>query len=205
MIDGHLSRAELTTWRDDGLGDRAQIAAHLAACAECRQIAAAIERQRLDPGATSFDAGSFVERGYRAGGTPIGLRIAYRWWVPAAAAALLAIAVMPWWWARSGDRPGAIRGTSAIALVRPVEGSVSAADLVFEWTGTAATDRVRLNVVRLERPGEPLIEREVVGSRYEPTPDERRGFQSGASLHWYVERLSGAGGETSPSAEFRVR
>jgi hypothetical protein len=82
--------------------------------------------------------------------------------------------------------------------------SVSADELIFEWRGASATDRVRLSVVDLDRPDQPLLEREVTGARYEPTADERRRFRSGQSVHWYLERRSGSGGP-SPAARFRVR
>jgi hypothetical protein len=113
---------------------------------------------------------------------------------------VVVIALVPVWMRNEGG--GTMRGGAAIAAVRPVDTTVSIDELVFEWRG--ATDRVRLNVVDLERADAPLIEREVTGSRYEPTPEERSRFRSGQSLHWYVEARGGPGG-TSPAASFRVR
>jgi hypothetical protein len=207
--DAHLSRTELIEWRDSGAGDRVRIVSHLAVCAACRAVAAAVERQRpldSDIGTPRFEPADFVERGYRAGtSAPVG-GMTHRWWWPAAAAALIALAVVPLWLARSTDPLSTMRGdATAIRLVRPVATAVSAGELVFEWSGVATGDRVRLNVVQLDRSGQPLIEREVTGTRYVPTPEERQRFLAGQSVHWYVERLGGSGGETSPAAEFRVR
>jgi hypothetical protein len=202
----HLSRDELIAWLDEGAGDRTRLIAHLAACAVCRGIAADVERNRSAGSAPAlFDAADFVSQGYRAGATAPAPRSARRWMWAAAAAALLVVAVAPLWMTRSGGEPDTMRGGTALAPVRPVDDvAVSADDLIFEWRGASATDRVRLNVVDLDRPDQPLIEREVTGSRYEPTPDERRRFQSGQSVHWYVERRSGSGGP-SPTGRFRVR
>jgi hypothetical protein len=124
---------------------------------------------------------------------------------PAAAAALIVLAVVPLWLTRMDRGPDTLRGgTTALVPVRPVNASVSADELSFEWRGASATDRVRLNVVDLDRPDQPLIEREVTGSRYEPTPEERRRFRPGQSVHWYLEARGGSGGP-SAAASFRVR
>jgi predicted anti-sigma-YlaC factor YlaD len=205
MSDVHLSRDELIEWRDDGAGDRVRIVTHLATCAACRDIAADVERNRPAAHVPShFDAKDFVPSGYRAGKSAVSPRWARGWIWPAAAAALVVLAFVPVWLARSNGGPEVMRGAPALVPVRPVDVSVSVDELSFEWRGTSADDRVRLNVVDLDRADEPLIEREVTGSRYEPTPEERRRFRSGQSLHWYVEARSGAGG-TSPAASFRVR
>lgn len=58
-----------------------------------------------------------------------------------------------------------------------MDASVSADELAFEWKGTSNDDRVRLHVVDLDNPGQPLIERDVAGSRYTPTAEERRRFR----------------------------
>jgi hypothetical protein len=206
MPDLHLSREELTEWRDEAAGDRVRIITHLAACAACRTLAADLERNR--PGgseAPRFDPGDFVARGYRAGTAGGAPRLAAGWTWLAAAAALVAITLVPLWLARLDDRPAVLRGgATVIELVRPVETRVTAEELTFEWKGTSAGDRVRLNVVDLDRPGEPLIEREVTGSRYQPSPEEQRRFRPGQSVHWYVEALGGTG-STSPAARFSVR
>jgi hypothetical protein len=206
MADLHLSRAELTAWRDESAGDRGRIVTHLAACAVCRAMAADLERER--PGGDQperFEAGSFAARGYQVGRPDIS-RAAPRWVWATAAAALVAVVVVPVWLARVGNEPAVIRGTdAAIALVRPAgDASVTLDALAFEWSGPSPDARVRLNVIDLDRPAEPLIEREVTGSRYEPTPEERGRFGPGQSLHWYVEALDGSG-NTSATARFRVQ
>jgi hypothetical protein len=202
----HLSRDELIAWRDEGVGDRARIVTHLAACEACRGIAAAVERLR--PGsdvATRFDAADFVARGYGAGTTTAAPQSPLRWILPAAVAALIVLAVVPVWLVRSDRGPDTVRGNStALVPVRPVNVSVSVDELAFEWEGSSTNDRVRLNVVDLDRPDQPLIEREVAGSRYEPTPEERRRFRPGQSVHWYLEPRGGSGAP-SAAASFRVR
>lgn len=205
MPDLHLSHEELTAWRDQGTGDRAHIVAHLAACAACRTVAAEVERSRPAEGPpVRFAVRDFVSRGYRARGPSAVPRSAGAWVWLTAAAVVVALALVPVWLARV-DGPPVTRGDAApIALVRPVDVSVVASELTFEWTGTSTGDRVRLNVVDLEKPGDPLIEREVEGSRYVPTLEERQRFRPGQSVHWYVEALGGHAG-TSPAARFRVR
>ena len=207
MSELHLSRDELIAWRDEGAGDRTRIVAHLAACEACRGIAADVERNRpVDEALPRFDARDFVASGYRAVATATTSRTARRWMWPAAAAALIVLALVPVWLARVDDAPDTLRGNqTALVPVRPVDDvSISADELTFEWRGASATDRVRLNVVDLDQPDQPLIEREITGSRYEPTVDERRRFRSGQSVHWYLEPRSGSGGP-SPTARFRVR
>jgi hypothetical protein len=200
MSELHLSRAELIAWRDEGAGDRTRIVAHLAACVACRELAADVERLRpAESGVSRFDAGDFVARGYQAG-ISTAARSSRRWLWAAAAAAVVVLAFLPVW--LRDDAGDTMRGGTTLVAVRPVDTTVSIDDLVFEWRGPA--DRVRLNVVDLDRAETPVIEREVTGSRYAPTPEERSRFRTGQSLHWYVEARSGPGG-TSPAASFRVR
>lgn len=207
MPDLHLSRDQLTAWRDEGAGDRGRIVTHLAACAACREVAADVERNRPpESGPLRFDAGDFAARGYRAGEVTAAPRVTRRWIWVAAAASLMAVALVPAWLERFDDGPEATRGGGpAITPVQPVDVSVSVDELTFEWKGTSSDDRVRLNVVDLENPGAPLIEREVTGSHYSPTPEERRRFRAGQSVHWYIEARGSSGGGTSPAARFRVR
>lgn len=203
MSDVHLSRAELEEWRDRGAGDRAQIVTHLAACVPCRALAADVERHRAVEAATRFDAHDFVQAGYRAGtGPPRSMKPLRQWMWPAAAAAVVVLALVPLWLTRFDQSPEVMRGGAAtLVLVQPSNVSVSPGDLAFEWRGTSAADRVRLNVIDLDRADAPLIDRDVSGSRYEPTSEERSRFRSGQSVHWYIQ----VGSETSPAASFRVR
>jgi hypothetical protein len=170
MPDPHLSRAELLEWRDDGAGDRERIVTHLAACAVCRQTAAELERHRPAEGPpVHLDVDEYVGRGYRAGaaGRQYG---AWRWL--AAAAALLAVVLLPAWFNRVNESATVTRGGAAsIQPLQPRDTDVSADNLTFEWTGVSAEARVRLNVTDLDRPDEPLIEREVTGTRYSPTAE----------------------------------
>jgi hypothetical protein len=207
MADAHLSREELTAWRDEGTGDRDRLVSHLAACAACREAAAEVERDRpADVHPQRFDPADFVASGYRAG-QPAAPRMAHRWIWVAATAALLALAVIPLTRpGRDDDQSSAMRGdTQAIVPIRPVDQTVAAGELTFEWKGTGDGERVRLTVVDLGRPSEPLIDREVAGTRYEPLPEERARLQPGQSLHWYVEVRGGGATRTSPAARFRVR
>jgi hypothetical protein len=206
-MSDHLSRDELTMWRDAGAGDRARIVSHLAACAACRRTAASVEEDRpADGGPPRFDAADFLARGYRAGAQPPASRWGGRQVWIAGAAAVVILALIPTWRARFDDRSAVERGgPAALVVVRPVDTVVSADELTFEWKGTAAGDRVRLNVVDLGNPGEPLIEHEVAGSRYDPTPEERRRFRPGHTVHWYIEVRNRASAGPSPAASFRVR
>jgi predicted anti-sigma-YlaC factor YlaD len=206
MSDLHVSRDDLIAWRDAGAGDRTRIVAHLATCEACRAIAADVERNRpVDELIGRFDAKDFVAAGYRTGATARARWPARRWMWPAAAAALIVLALVPAWLARFRE-PDTLRGgATTLEPVRPAnDASISADELTFEWRGASAADRVRLNVVDLDRPDQPLIEREVTGPRYAPTAEERRRFRSGQSVHWYIEPRSGGGGP-SATARFRVR
>jgi hypothetical protein len=110
------------------------------------------------------------------------------------------------WFARVDDSLGTTRGgTAAIQPVHPRDVEVSLDELTFEWSGVSAEARVRLNVADLDRPGEPLIEREVVGVRYSPSAEERRRFQPGQTIYWYVELREASAAGSSPAARFRVR
>jgi len=203
MSDGHLSRTELVAWRDDGAGDRARIVEHLATCAPCRAMAAEVERLRpVETALPRADARDFVAQGYRAGGAATRARSLRPWLWPAAAAAVIVLALVPVWQSRFSGEPNTMRGATAPTLVRPVDTTVAIDALVFEWKGEAA--RVRLNVVDLARADAPVIQRELTGSRYEPTAEERGRFSSGQSLYWFVEAIGGTGG-TSPAARFRVQ
>jgi hypothetical protein len=206
MSEPHFSRDELIAWRDDGAGDPGRLVDHLAACEVCRGVAADVARSlTTGSGGERFDLPEFVSRGYRAGSAKAAPRGASLRILLAAAAVLTVLALVPAWLTRLEERSDSLRGApAALVPVRPVDVSISVEELSFEWQGASATDRVRLNVVDLDRPEEPLIEREVTGSRYEPTPEERRRFRPGQSVHWYVE---GRGGSGAPSAavSFQVR
>jgi hypothetical protein len=206
MSEPHISRGELEAWRDDGAGDRTRIVTHLAACEACREIAADVERSRpAGDEPLRFDAAEFVSHGYRAGAATAASRGPRRWIWPAAAAALVVLALVPLVRTRLDRQPDTLRGNAtALMAVRPVDVSVSVDELSFEWQGASATDRVRLNVVDLDHPEQPLIERDVTGSRYQPTAEERRRFRPGQSVHWYLEPRGGSS-RPSAAASFRVR
>jgi hypothetical protein len=207
MADVHLSVSELTRWRDRGEGDRDRIIAHLAVCGACRHTAAELERDRpLDGEASQFRPQDFVARGYGAGSRSGLSRATSRYlYVAAAAVLVVAAAVAPSWWRGRSD--SAFRGdANAVTLVRPIDATVSATDLAFEWTTGSGVDRLRLHVVAIDDPSKPLIDRDVTGTRYEPTADERSRLQSGRELHWFIEyRDSATATGTSPAAGFRVR
>lgn len=205
MPDLHLSRHEIAAWREISRGDRERIVAHLATCAACRGVAADLERnQPADSEPERFRPEDFVARGYQVGQHRSATESARRWpWV-AAAAAMIAAVLLPMWMERV-EQSSALRGGEAhLELVAPVNVTVPVEKLTFEWKLTSANARVRLNVVDLDRAGEPLIEREVIGLGYEPSADEKRRFRSGQSVHWYVENLSAPGG-SSATARFTVQ
>jgi hypothetical protein len=206
MADAHLSASELTRWRDHGEGDRDRIVGHLALCAACRHAAAELERHRPVDGASQFEPRDFVAQGYRAG-SPAARSGATRRlvYVAAAAVILLGAVLVPSWWRERSD--SALRGgETAVTLVGPVETTVSAQDLAFEWRAESGVDRLRLHVVAIDDPATPLIDRDVNGTRYEPAADERSRLRPGTELHWFIEyRDGGTATGTSPAARFRVR
>lgn len=207
MSDPHLSTTELVRWRDEGAGDRDRIVAHIAACAACRRAAADLERERPAGGAaTRFKAEDFVAAGYRTGSA--GHRSPWRSRavsLAAAAAILLAVIAVP---SLLRDRSNAtLRGGDArVVLVGPVDAEIPAQDLAFEWRAEPGVDRIRLTVIAVDQPGTPLIDREVSGSRYAPTDEERARLRTGRPLHWFLEyRDTGGATGTSPSARFSLR
>jgi hypothetical protein len=196
----------LTRWRDHGEGDRDRIIAHLAVCAACRHVAAELERERpIATVSSQFDPREFVAQGFRAwtrAGTSRAMpRLVY---VAAAAVLVLAAVLVPSWWRTRSD--STLRGGgTAVTLIRPVDTTTSVADLAFEWRAEPGVDRLRLHLVSIDAPEKPLIDREVSGTRYEPTADERAQLQPGRELHWFIEyREGGATTGTSPAASFRV-
>jgi hypothetical protein len=210
VSDQHLSRSELAGWRDHGAGDRDRVVAHLAGCEACRHLAAELERDRpLDAGALPerFPPRDFVPMGLRAGGRKARVSAGPRRFAYLAAAASLALAVLvvPAWLRDRSDP--VVRGDGAVvAPVRPVDATIATGTLTFEWTAAANAGALRLYVVALDDAGTPLIDRDVSGTRYEPTADERSRLQAGREYHWFVEyRGGGAGAGTSASARFRLR
>jgi hypothetical protein len=207
MSEPHFSRSDLAGWRDDGVGDRDRIVSHLAVCAACRHLAAELERDRpLDIGVVPgrFRPQDFVSIGLRAGApstSPPNVlrRLAY---LAAAASLVLAAIVVPYWMRESET---ALRGAVAVvALVQPVDATVALETLTFEWKAGDIAGPLRLYVVALDDPATPLIDRDVSGSRYEPTAEERSRLRAGREYHWFVEYRGGGAG-TSPAARFRVR
>jgi hypothetical protein len=208
MRDAHLSREELIAWRDRGTGDRDLIVTHLASCGACREVAADVERNRpLQGGPQRFEAGEFAARGYRVGQVSRPSQPAWRWVWAAAAAALVALAVIPVWLSRLDDGPAVVRGGDVgITLVRPVDASVTIEELVFEWTRQVEAEGSRLQVFDLENPSQPIIARDVDGTRYEPTADERARMRRGRTLYWFIEFRNANGVTmTAPAAPFTVK
>jgi hypothetical protein len=207
MRDTHLSRDELIAWRDLGAGDRDLIVTHLASCVACREVAADVERNRpVESEPQRFDAGDFAARGYRVGH----LRArhpAWRWRWVAAVAALGAVALIPVWLARFDDGAAVVRGGDVgITLVRPVDAIVTAEELAFEWTREIDATGVRLQVFDLESPSQPIIGRDVDGTRYEPTAEERARLPRGRTLYWFIEFRNANGVTmTAPAAQFTVK
>jgi hypothetical protein len=204
MPDAHLSTADLLRWRDDGAGDRARIVTHLASCAACRQTAAELERDRqADGGPEHFDPRDFVPTGHRAFTPRSGSRARLAW-IAAAAAVVVAALWIP---TRFGDRSDStLRGSGApVTLVRPVGAAVNRGDVVFEWTLQTGVEAVRLTVTTLDGAATPLIERDVSGTRYAPTDEERGRLPPGQTIHWFVDyREAGGTTGTSPAARFTL-
>jgi hypothetical protein len=209
MPDVHLTRDELLVWCDQGQGDRNRIVTHLASCAACRRVAAEIERVRPVDEATPavFRPADFVAHGERLGPH----REASRIWrlvpLPLVAVLILGVFLLPRWLDRQDSGESTLRGgDDRITLVRPIDATLSAQDLVFEWTTSAELDRGRLNVFDVAAPGEPLIRREVTTRRYQPTPEERQRLTAGRALRWFVEYQDSRGVTvTSAAARFTLR
>lgn len=208
MAELHLSRADLTRWRDDGAGDRARIVAHLASCAACRHLAAELERERppeSDARPERFRVHDFLPAGrgaVRRGAPATSRRAAYL----AAAASLVLAAVLVPAWLRERSAPATRGGDAVVALTAPIGVTVAVEALRFEWTAQTGAGHVRLVAMALDDTGAPVIDRDVTGNDYVPTEEERRRFATGRDYHWFVEyRGAGAGGGVSPSARFRVR
>jgi hypothetical protein len=204
MADAHLSTAELLRWRDDGAGDRARIVAHLASCPACRQTAAELERERPAEGEPErFDPRDFAAAGYGAGPRRAVARRRLAWMATAAALVLAAVWVPLMLRDRSDS---ALRGGAApVTLVRPVDAKVARKDVAFEWRVTSGVEVVRLTVTTLDGAAAPLLERDVSGTRYVPTDEERARLRPGQTIHWFVDyREAGGATGTSPAARFTL-
>jgi hypothetical protein len=209
MAEPHLSRAELASWRDHGHGDRDRIVGHLAGCADCRHVAAELERERpLDAGEqpARFRPLDFTAAGRRAWvrtapAAVLPRRLAY---LATAAILVVAVVVVPGW--LRDQRDSALRGVAAVVTpISPVDTTVGIDTIAFEWTTTPAAGPLRLVVIALDDAGAPAIDREVTGARYGPTAEERGRFRAGREYHWFVEfRGAGTGAGVSASARFRA-
>jgi hypothetical protein len=129
-------------------------------------------------------------------------------WQKAVTVALVAVAVgvLVSYLAQRPTGIALLRGnTTAVPQVTtPINETMPAAAVTFEWKGP--TDLARLVVVDVAQPQKPIIDREVAGERYEPTPEERKLLVSGHSYHWYVEAKGPQGrGRSSAAAQFEVR
>ena len=125
-------------------------------------------------------------------------------WIAAAAALLVAAVWIP---AQLWDRSGpTLRGGGApVTLLRPVDAPVARRDLAFEWRAEAGVEVVRITVTTLDGAATPLIERDVSGTRYVPTDEERGRLQPGRTIHWFVDyRERGGSMGTSPAARFTL-
>jgi hypothetical protein len=210
VSEAHLSRAALTAWRDRGAGDRERLIAHLAACATCRHLAAELDRERpLDAGAqpVHLRPADFVATGRRAGRPPAHtVRQPWRLAGLAAAASLVVGAILVPAWFRTPPESGPRGGGAVVAPVAPVDATVATDSLAFEWTAGAQAGPLRLVVIALDNAGAPVIDRDVIGSRYAPTADERARLRAGTDYHWFVEyRGAGGGSGVSAAARFRLR
>ncbi len=204
MADAHLSTADLLRWRDEGAGDRVRIVAHLASCPACRQTAAELERERpADAAPERFDPREFAPVGHRALARRAVSRGRLAWM--AAAAALVVAAVWVPVALRDGSGSTLRGGAVPVTLVRPVDTSVARREVAFEWTPATGVEVVRLTVTTLDGAATPLIERDVSGTRYVPTDEERGRLQPGRTIHWFVDyREAGGTTGTSPAARFTL-
>jgi hypothetical protein len=208
-VQPHLTRDELLVWRDEGQGDRDRIVTHLASCAACRGVAAEIARVHPAEGAipATFRPADFIAHGERLGPRPSATRIWRLIPVPLAALLLLGVVLLPRWLDRQSVGDSALRGGDArITLVRPIDVTIPAQDLIFEWQANAELDGGRVNVVDLTAPDAPLIRRDVRGVRYEPSAEERRRLPAGRELRWFVEYQDSRGVTvTSAAGRFTLR
>lgn len=210
MAERHLSRAELASWRDHGQGDRDRIVGHLAGCADCRHVAAELERERpLDAGEqpARFRSLDFTAAGRRAGvrtdpAVVLPRRLAY---LATAAILVVAVVVVPGW--LRDQRDSTLRGVAAVVTpISPADATIGIDAIAFEWTATPAAGPLRLVVIALDDAGAPAIDRDVTGTRYAPAPEERARLRAGREYHWFVEyRGAGAGAGVSASARFRTQ
>jgi len=137
---------------------------------------------------------------------PIGrLNVSWRKVVTVAAGAVAAGVLLSY----LAQRPAGVAllrgdGVSVPQVTTPRDETMPAAAVTFEWKGP--TDSARLVVVDMSQPQSPIIDREVAGERYEPTPEERKLLVTGHSYHWYVEAKGPQGrGRSSAAAQFEVR
>lgn len=192
----HLTRQELTAWRDGPpAADRARVVGHLAVCEECTSRLAELVRAAA-PGAADapqLAPGDYVQRGYGVMQKRRGQLIVFRPQVliPLAAAAVILLAVwLPASWQGSGrvDETPVMRGTHPQTLTPA--GEVSG-PLEFTWASPVSPDRYGIEI--LDAAGQRVFYRETRDARLASDGALEAVLQPGAQYTWTVAALDDAG------------
>jgi hypothetical protein len=192
----HLTRQELTAWRDaPSEADRARILGHLAACEDCTSRLAELVRAAAPGTADSPQAAprDFVQRGYGVMPKRRGQMVVFRPQVliPLAAAAAIVLAV----WIPSSRRTSEpVDGTPVVRGTRPQAltpaGEVSGA-LEFTWASPVSADRYGIEIK--DAAGQRVFYRETRDARLIADAALDAVLRPGAPYAWTVAALDGSG------------
>jgi hypothetical protein len=213
----HLTRADLTRWRDaPDPADRDRIVLHLAECDECGALYADLMRTRpAAAGPDELEPAAFMKAGFEAGPVPqpttapaiqstsparsgMWRRVA----IPLAAAAVVILGVTTLLRRDSASFRG---GDNALQLSAP-SGTVATGALTFQWTAPPDTPSQRLLVYALDDPSQPAVDAKNVTSPFRLTGEQAARLRPGTDYRWMIEFTTRDGRvETSPATAFRLR